>query len=111
MAYATIGVAFFDLLLHTGKPLAQALKEAQAQTQILAIPDYNRFHCGFSHIFAGGYAAGYYSYLWAEVLAADAFLMFEESGEHINPTLGEKFRREILAVGGGRPAMESFIAV
>ena len=102
--------AFFDLLLHTGKPLAQALKEAQAQTQILAIPDYNRFHCGFSHIFAGGYAAGYYSYLWAEVLAADAFLMFEESGEHINPTLGEKFRREILAVGGGRPAMESFIA-
>ena len=102
--------SLFDLLLHSGKPFSDALSEARAQTQILPPPDDNRFHCGFSHIFAGGYAAGYYSYLWAEVLAADAFAAFEESGEHINPTLGEKFRREILAVGGGRPAMESFVA-
>ena len=63
----------------------------------------------FSHIFAGGYGAGYFSYKWAEVLSADAYAAFEETG-HANPAVGEAFRREILAVGGSRPAIESFRA-
>ncbi|MFL6580829.1 MAG: M3 family metallopeptidase, partial [Burkholderiales bacterium] len=63
----------------------------------------------FSHIFGGGYAAGYYSYKWAEVLSADAYSMFEEQGV-LNSTVGTRFREEILASGGSRPALESFIA-
>jgi oligopeptidase A len=63
----------------------------------------------FGHIFAGGYAAGYYSYKWAEVLSADAYGAFEEGGV-LNPEVGERFRREVLACGGSRPALESFVA-
>src|SRR5262250_1629805 len=63
----------------------------------------------FSHIFAGGYAAGYYSYKWAEVLSADAYSLFEEVGV-LSPRAGARFRDEILAKGGSRPAMESFAA-
>jgi oligopeptidase A len=62
----------------------------------------------FGHIFAGGYAAGYYSYLWAELLSADAFARFEEAGV-FDCTAGEAFRRSVLAVGGSRPALESFV--
>ena len=72
-------------------------------------PAYNRFPNSFSHIFAGGYGAGYYSYKWAEVLSADAFSLFEESGV-LDAATGERFRDEILAVGGSRPALESFRA-
>ncbi len=72
-------------------------------------PAYNRFPNSFSHIFAGGYAAGYYSYKWAEVLSADAYSLFEEHGV-LDPATGKRFRDEILAVGGSRPAMESFRA-
>ena len=72
-------------------------------------PEYNRFPQSFSHIFAGGYAAGYYSYKWAEVLSADAFSAFEESGI-LNSETGERFRREILGRGSSRDAMENFIA-
>ena len=68
----------------------------------------------FSHIFAGGYAAGYYSYKWAEVLSADVYAAFEEaaklSGSVLDAATGERYRREILSVGGSRPAMESFVA-
>lgn len=71
-------------------------------------PD-NRFPMQFSHIFAGGYAAGYYSYKWAEVLSADSFSAFEEEGI-FNPATGKRFRDEILARGSSRPAMESFVA-
>ncbi len=73
------------------------------------VPGYNRFPHQFSHVFAGGYAAGYYSYKWAEVLSSDAYGAFEEAGV-LNPEVGARFRREVLAAGGSRPALESFVA-
>ena len=72
-------------------------------------PKWTRFPNNFSHIFAGGYAAGYYSYKWAEVLSADAYSLFEENGVLCQAT-GQKFWQEILAKGGSRTAMESFVA-
>ena len=71
-------------------------------------PAFNRFPHSFQHIFSGGYAAGYYSYKWAEVLAADAFAAFEESGVFDHATAA-RFRRAILAVGGSRDALDAFI--
>lgn len=77
-------------------------------------PAFNRFQHSFSHIFAGGYAAGYYSYKWAEVLSADAYGAFEEAGKTdgnvLSAATGARFLREILAMGGSRPAIESFKA-
>ena len=90
------------------------LDEVRARYAVVIPPPYNRFLHAFSHIFAGGYAAGYYSYKWAEVLSADAYAAFEEAreqgGELLSPDTGKKFLDEILAVGGARPAMESFQA-
>lgn len=109
--------ALFDMALHDGvslrgKTALEVLAEVRQHTALLPPAPYNRFYCGFSHIFAGGYAAGYYSYLWAEVLAADIFMLFKEQGGSVlNRELGEVFRREVLAVGGSRAAMDSFIAV
>jgi oligopeptidase A len=80
---------------------------------VLKPPAYNRFANSFSHIFAGGYAAGYYSYKWAEVLSADAYSLFEEMSDSngvLDARAGQRFRDEILAVGGSRPAAESFRA-
>jgi len=85
------------------------LKQVRAQVAVIVPPEYNRFPNSFSHIFAGGYAAGYYSYKWAEVLSADAYSLFEEQGV-LNREVGERFWREILSVGGSRPALESFVA-
>ena len=109
--------ALFDMALHDGistrgKTALQVLEGIRADTALLPAPPFNRFYCGFSHIFAGGYAAGYYSYLWAEVLAADAFMLLKEGGGSVlNRAQGDVFRREVLAVGGSRPAMDSFVAL
>jgi len=107
--------ALFDMHLHhdfdpadTKTPL-DLLDEVRSRVAVIFPPTYNRFPHGFSHIFGGGYAAGYYSYKWAEVLSADAYSLFEENGV-LNPVVGERFREEILAAGGSRPALESFVA-
>ena len=81
----------------------------RARTSVLLPPAWQRFPHSFSHIFGGGYAAGYYSYLWAEVLSADAFAAFPE-GAAFDRDCGERFRKEVLAAGGARPALESFVA-
>jgi oligopeptidase A len=85
------------------------LEQVRREVAVYAVPEYNRFPNQFSHIFAGGYAAGYYSYKWAEVLSADAFGAFEEAGV-LDRAVGERFLREVLAAGGSRPALESFVA-
>src|ERR687887_2908647 len=110
-----IEFAVFDMRLHSdfdpdaGKSVLDLLEEVRSRIAVLRPPPYNRFPMSFSHIFAGGYAAGYYSYKWAEVLSADAYSLFEERGV-LNPIAGQRFRDEILAVGGSRPAAESFLA-
>ena len=107
--------SLFDMHLHsdfdvTGHKTAQQLiGEIRKQVAVVFPPPYDRFANSFSHIFAGGYAAGYYSYKWAEVLSADAYSLFEESGV-LNAATGQKFKNEILGVGGARPALESFVA-
>ena len=106
--------ALFDFRLHAearerdGAAIQSLLDEVRRQVAVVIPPDYNRFQHSFSHIFAGGYAAGYYSYLWAEVLSADAFSKFEENGIFDRPT-GEQFLHTILEQGGARDPMELFI--
>ncbi len=113
--------ALFDMLAHTQLDPAHAtpadllalLEQVRREVAVIQPPDFNRMPWRFSHIFAGGYAAGYYSYKWAEVLSCDAFAAFEEAGDSgsiLNPALGQRFLDEVLAVGGSRPAMESFVA-
>jgi oligopeptidase A len=91
----------------------QVLHEVRAEVSVLPSPAWGRTPHSFSHIFAGGYAAGYYSYKWAEVLSADAYAAFEETaladGQSSIET-GRRYRQEILEVGGSRPAMASFKA-
>jgi len=107
--------AMFDFLLHLeydpakGARAMEVLEEVRHDVAVLHPPAWQRFPHAFSHIFAGGYAAGYYSYLWAELLSADAFGEFEEHGV-IDRATGDRFRREVLSVGASRPAMESFVA-
>ena len=104
----------FDMRLHTEfnpqkDTILGLLSNVRKEVAVTHQPDYNRFPNSFSHIFAGGYAAGYYSYKWAEVLSSDAFSLFEETGV-LNPETGKKWLNEVLAVGSSRPAMDSFIA-
>jgi oligopeptidase A len=87
----------------------QLLNDIRARVAVIMPPEYNRFLNNFSHVFSGAYAAGYYSYKWAEVLSADAYSLFEENGV-LDSGTGARFRDEILAVGGSRPALESFKA-
>ena len=93
-----------------GKAIEDMLWSIRQQVAVLTPPRFNRFAQSFSHIFAGGYAAGYYSYKWAEVLSADAYAAFEEAGSARYAQVGERFWKEVLSVGGSRPAMESFKA-
>ncbi|ART51901.1 oligopeptidase A [Acidovorax carolinensis] len=112
-----IEFALFDMLLHTDHDPAEdfmpLLAEVRSEVAVLPPPSFSRTAHTFSHIFAGGYAAGYYSYKWAEVLSADAYAAFEEtSGSDGLPSTetGRRYRKAILEAGGSRPAMESFKA-
>ena len=108
-----IEFALFDMRLHAERgasaDVQKLLDEVRAEVAVVIPPPYNRFQHTFSHIFAGGYSAGYYSYKWAEVLSADAYAAFEECGLFDADT-GRRYRREILEAGGSRPAIESFRA-
>lgn len=109
-----IEFALFDMLLHMDThpqkdTVNNILSEVRKEVAVSFPPEYNRFANSFSHIFAGGYAAGYYSYKWAEVLSADAFSLFQEKGI-FNPEVGNKWLDEVLSRGGSRPAMENFVA-
>ena len=112
-----IEFSLFDMLLHTAHDPATdfmpLLQQVRAEVAVLQAPPWSRTAHTFSHIFAGGYAAGYYSYKWAEVLSADAYAAFEESMSSDglpDVETGRKFRQTILEVGGSRPAMDSFKA-
>ncbi|MCB1575289.1 MAG: M3 family metallopeptidase, partial [Xanthomonadales bacterium] len=106
--------ALFDFRLHhefdpvRGARTMELLEEVRREVSVLMPPEWHRFPHAFTHIFAGGYGAGYYSYLWAEVLSADAFERFEQEGV-FNREVGEAWRKAVLAVGGSRPALESFV--
>ena len=104
--------SLFDMRLHAeyreGLNIQQVLDEVREQVSVIKPPAFNRFQNGFGHIFAGGYAAGYYSYKWAEVLSCDAYARFEEEGP-FNEATGRDFREKILARGGSREPMELFV--
>ncbi|MCK6432622.1 MAG: M3 family metallopeptidase [Burkholderiaceae bacterium] len=108
-----IEFALFDMRLHAeldAPPAVQrVIDEVRAEVAVIQPPPFNRFQNTFSHIFSGGYCAGYYSYKWAEVLSADAYAAFEEAGL-FDPETGRRYRREILEAGGSRPALDSFRA-
>jgi oligopeptidase A len=107
--------ALFDFRLHLeynakqGARVLELLNEVRGEVAVIFPPEWQRMPHSFAHIFSGGYAAGYYSYLWAELLSADAFAQFEDMGI-FNRDAGAAFRRNVLAVGGSRPALESFVA-
>jgi oligopeptidase A len=105
--------ALFDMRVHAepgaAERVQQVANEVGAELQPAPAPPFNRYANSFSHLFAGGYAAGYYGYAWAQVLSADAYSAFEEAGV-FDPATGQRFRQQVLEVGGSRPALESFRA-
>lgn len=110
-----IEFSLFDMRLHSSfdpngsETALDVIEQVRDEVAVSRPPKWNRFPNSFSHIFAGGYAAGYYSYKWAEVLSADAYSLFEELGV-LSAEAGSRFKQEVLAQGGSRPAMESFVA-
>jgi oligopeptidase A len=106
--------AMFDMRLHADfdpagqQTVQQLLQGVRSEVAVVPTPAFSRFQNGFTHIFAGGYAAGYYSYKWAEVLSADAFSKFEEQGIFDRKT-GEEFLHAVLEQGGSREPMELFV--
>jgi oligopeptidase A len=106
--------ALFDFRMHAeysserGGRVLEILGEVRREVAVVPVPEWNRFPHSFGHIFAGGYAAGYYSYKWAEVLAADAFAAFEETGV-FDPRTAQRFLDAILSRGGSRDALEAFV--
>ncbi|MCF6458146.1 oligopeptidase A [Pseudoalteromonas sp. MMG024] len=107
--------SLFDFHIHAdynpanGDEIQTILNKVRDQVSVVKAPEFNRFQHGFSHIFAGGYSAGYYSYKWAEVLSADAFSRFEEEGI-FNATTGQSFLNNVLEMGGSKEPMELFVA-
>jgi oligopeptidase A len=109
--------ALFDMRVHhdfdptsaDANDIARLLDDVRREVSVVRQPDYMRPAHGFTHIFSGGYAAGYYSYKWAEVLSADCYAAFEEAGNPLDDRIGHRFLDSILAVGGSRPAMDSFV--
>ncbi|MDP1690497.1 MAG: M3 family metallopeptidase [Burkholderiaceae bacterium] len=108
-----VEMGLFDMRIHaepgTEERVQQVLDEVRREVGVLEVPAFNRFQHSFSHIFAGGYSAGYYSYKWAEVLSADAWSVFEEAGA-LSVVMGRRLREEILEAGGSRTALENFTA-
>ncbi len=110
--------ALFDMRIHhdldpanaTQADVENLIAEVRREVAVVRQPDYVRMAHAFTHVFSGGYAAGYYSYKWAEVLSADCYAAFEESGRALDAEIGRRFLDTILAVGGSRPAMDSFMA-
>jgi oligopeptidase A len=105
--------ALFDMRVHSAAGAAERVQqiadEVCAEIQPVAAPDFFRYAHSFTHLFAGGYAAGYYGYAWAQVLSADAYAAFEEAGV-FDAATGDRFRENVLEVGGSRPALDSFRA-
>src|SRR5450830_1773826 len=112
--------SLIDMHLHydfdpaSQQTVQELMDDVRQKFSVMMPPAFNRFQHSFGHIFAGGYAAGYYSYKWAEVLSADAYAAFEEQGKkegtNLSRTIGQQFQREVLEVGGSRPALDSFKA-
>lgn len=107
--------AFFDFRLHaqsaqpSAEIVASIMQQTRSETALYEVPEYTRFENSFTHIFAGGYAAGYYSYKWAEVLAADAFAAFDEAGSIFDQTVASSFRQHILEIGGSRDIQQAYV--
>ena len=116
MTVRQLEFSIFDMRLHyefspgQGKTVMDLIREVRDEVAVLIPPDWHRFPNSFSHIFGGGYAAGYYSYKWAEVLSADCYAAFEEAGNPFDPQVGKRFLEEILSMGGARAALENFKA-
>ncbi|KKU79342.1 MAG: Oligopeptidase A [Parcubacteria group bacterium GW2011_GWA2_47_7] len=107
-----VELSLMDMELYHGAPrdIDEVVKAVRKEVRISPVYELDRFPNTFSHIFAGGYSAGYYSYKWAEVLSADAYEAFVEAGNIFDPVTGAKFMAEVLEASGKRPMKENFVA-